>query len=477
MPFLKRYAGMLTFGLAVADSLVILAAYTGAIYLSLAEADSGFRTLFLESLPYYGVFVLVWCGAATDQRLFQSRREDSLSGQLFSVAKAIGISLVFTWFVVGFFQRKGLQLDRAFFLYFSVGTLGSMIVFRMALRLVLWSLRRRGYNFRQIVIVGANDRSRHLAEIFMTRSRYGYHLLGCLDDDDERMRVFDPLPVRYLGTSSQLESILTREVVDEVYLALPVKSCYEDIRDLANRCESVGVSVRMMTDLFPMRIATSTIVNLEDVSLLSMSAVPEAHMQLGLKRLIDFAGSTIGLLILGPLLFLPIAILIKLESKGPIFFSQERVGLNQRRFPMIKFRSMVANAEAMRAELEAMNEADGPVFKIKRDPRITRLGAFMRKTSIDELPQLFNVWLGQMSLVGPRPPIPAEVEDYTWEQRRRLSVKPGMTGLWQVSGRNDVNFQEWVDMDLAYIDNWSLLQDVRILIKTFNVVIQGRGAS
>ena len=172
-----------------------------------------------------------------------------------------------------------------------------------------------------------------------------------------------------------------------------------------------------------------------------------------------------------------IGLLIKLDSRGPVFFFQERIGQNQRRFRMVKFRTMVPNAEELKKELEALNEADGPVFKIRNDPRLTRIGGFMRKHSIDEFPQLFNVWIGQMSLVGPRPPVLPEVVKYTWAQRRRLSVRPGMTGLWQVSGRSDVGFEEWVGLDLEYIDTWSLWGDLVILFKTFKEVFYGRGAA
>jgi lipopolysaccharide/colanic/teichoic acid biosynthesis glycosyltransferase len=194
------------------------------------------------------------------------------------------------------------------------------------------------------------------------------------------------------------------------------------------------------------------------------------------KRLIDFSVSSLGLLAVGWWLFPIVAALIKLESRGPVFFKQERVGQNGRRFHIYKFRSMVADAEQRKKELEALNEADGPVFKMRRDPRVTRVGSFLRKTSIDELPQLINVWLGHMSLVGPRPPIPSEVEQYSWEQRRRLSVRPGLTGLQQVSGRSDVSFDDWVAMDLAYIDEWSLMTDLQIMLLTVRVVLLGKGA-
>ena len=212
------------------------------------------------------------------------------------------------------------------------------------------------------------------------------------------------------------------------------------------------------------------------IPMLSLSTVPESTAQLAFKRLLDIVVSLSLLIGLSPF-FLLVAILIKLESPGPVFFLQERVGMNQRRFKIYKFRSMVADAEEQRKNLETLNEADGPVFKIRNDPRITRVGRFIRKYSIDELPQLINVLRGEMSLVGPRPPIPAEVEQYTWDQRRRLSVKPGMTGLWQVSGRSDLSFKEWVELDLRYIDSWSIWEDFAILLKTFRVVIEGRGAA
>jgi exopolysaccharide biosynthesis polyprenyl glycosylphosphotransferase len=198
--------------------------------------------------------------------------------------------------------------------------------------------------------------------------------------------------------------------------------------------------------------------------------------QLLLKRLMDFAISLVALIVLSPL-FLMVALLIKLTSAGPVLFSQERVGMNKRRFKMYKFRSMVVDAEARKGELQAQNEMTGPVFKIKKDPRITKIGAIIRKVSIDELPQLFNVLKGEMSLVGPRPPLWSEVDLYDWTDRRRLSIKPGITCLWQVSGRNNLTFEEWMKLDQEYIDNWSVWLDVKILLRTIPVVLFGYGAS
>jgi len=200
-------------------------------------------------------------------------------------------------------------------------------------------------------------------------------------------------------------------------------------------------------------------------------------VSLWVKRQVDFAGSAALLLLLSPML-VAIAIAIKLTSEGPVFFTQERIGLNKRRFMLYKFRTMVVDAEKMLASLEKMNEVSGPVFKIKRDPRITSIGRFLRKSSLDELPQLINVLKGEMSLVGPRPLAMRDYRGITEDwQRRRLSVVPGMTGLWQVMGRSSIPFDRWMELDLEYIDNWSLMQDLKICVKTIPAVMRGTGAS
>lgn len=474
MPFLKRSAGFLTLVLAMFDSVCVLGAYSFAVFVTL-PGGMAFVGHFRERLAYFVIYVLVWCLVAVDQRLFASHRDDNLTSQMYAVFKTVIATLFFSSGLVVFFTRHGFERD--FIIYFGVAALTVHLLFRLTLRLSLWAIRTRGYNYRQILVVGANERSRHLLDIILNRARYGYQVAGILDDDPARMKALENMAAPYRGTFQDLERILTNQVIDEVYITLPVRSYYETIQSMAHLCEGIGVPVRMLADLFPLRIASSTVHHFQDVPMLSLSSVPEAQAQLSLKRMIDFGLSSILLLSLGPTLFLILAILIKLESRGPVFFRQERVGLNQRRFMMLKFRSMVADAETRRNELEALNEADGPVFKIRHDPRITRVGAFIRKYSLDELPQLINVWRGQMSLVGPRPPIPAEVEKYSWDQRRRLSVKPGMTGLWQISGRSDVSFSEWVEMDLQYIDSWSIFEDFRILMRTFQAVIKGRGAA
>ena len=206
----------------------------------------------------------------------------------------------------------------------------------------------------------------------------------------------------------------------------------------------------------------------------SFQNTPDNHLGLKMKRVFDFFFSLVTIFLCAPV-FLVIAIAIKIEDGGPVIFKQERVGLNGRRFPIFKFRTMVANAEALQFSLMGLNEQDGPVFKITNDPRVTRTGWFLRKTSFDELPQFFNVLRGEMSVVGPRPPIPSEVEQYQQWQKRRLSVKSGITCIWQVSGRNSISFDEWMKLDLEYIDNWSLTLDAILIFKTIKVIFTGTG--
>ncbi|MFP4172239.1 MAG: sugar transferase [Candidatus Hydrogenedentota bacterium] len=472
---LKQYPAFFTFLMAACDSLSVLAAYLLTVLVAVApEGDYG--ALFEEHFVYFVAFVLVWCVTATDQRLFSSRREDTLLRLLMSVLRAVLITLVISGFLVVFLTR--VPPDTFFFTLFGLTSLAAIMAFRLILRLLLWWLRRKGFNYRNIILVGANERSEHLANIFAERTHYGYHVHGVLEDEPERTETLTKrYGIPHIGRFDELEYLLTERVVDEVHITLPVRSQYERIMSMAHLCEGIGVPVRLMADLFPLRIATSTVHHLEDIPMVCLTPIPQAQLQLFLKRAVDFAVSSALLAVLLPFMFLPVAIAIKLESRGPVFFSQERVGLNQRRFNILKFRSMVQNAEELRSQVAHLNEADGPVFKARTDPRITRVGAFLRKYSIDEFPQLINVWLGHMSLVGPRPPLASEVAEYTWNQRRRLSVKPGMTGLWQISGRSDVTFDEWVELDLAYIDSWSLAQDIRILVKTFRAVIEGRGAA
>jgi exopolysaccharide biosynthesis polyprenyl glycosylphosphotransferase len=233
--------------------------------------------------------------------------------------------------------------------------------------------------------------------------------------------------------------------------------------------------VKVLLNFFPGRIAKLTVEELDGIPVLALSSAPADGGSLVAKRLFDVLVSAALLLLLSPV-FVAAAIAIKLDSRGPVFFRQRRVGLNGREFWLYKFRSMYEDAEARRAELEHRNEMVGPAFKLSDDPRVTRVGRLLRKTSLDEAPQFWNVLKGEMSVVGPRPPLPTEVRRYERWQRRRLSVKPGITCTWQISGRNEIDFAEWMELDLRYIDNWSLWHDLEIVLRTIPAVLLGKGA-
>lgn len=473
LPRITRDHVTQAFVLALLDAAYILAAYL-VIAAILQPPGLPLWEWALTRWVYYWVFLAFWFWESMNLGLWESARNEEFATYTFTMARAFGGSMVLATFVLILITPAG--VDRVFLASFLFASVVSIIAFRSLLQAIIIFFRIQGYDRHRVLIIGANERTAHLAEIMRAYPYHGYEIAGFLDTDPARAEVLEKFDIPHLGPFEALASVLREQEIDEVYASLPIRSCYETIEHIEKVCRNRKVPAFLIADLFPMRIAKRRLTYLGDAPLVSLSPVPEARAELYIKRAIDFLGSSAMLIGLSPL-FLLVAIAIKLDSKGPIFFFQERVGRNQRRFHMIKFRSMRTDAEELRKELEALNEADGPVFKIRNDPRITKVGRFIRKYSIDEFPQLINVFLGQMSLVGPRPPIPSEVEKYTWEQRRRLSVKPGMTGLWQVSGRSDINFEQWVELDLTYIDSWSLWQDFIILLKTFGAVVEGRGAA
>lgn len=327
---------------------------------------------------------------------------------------------------------------------------------------------------RRAIIVGTDARAQQLAEKLARDRHFSYDLVGFVDPVPVTNPNFSGKPV--LGTIPDLAHLLMREHVDEVLVALPVRSFYEEIRQVLQLCESSGVRSQYFSDLFDTSVAKRRATEGDNAERVVLHMV-HSDLRQTIKRGLDVFGALFGLIVLSPV-FAVIAIVIKVTSPGPIFFAQIRYGLNKRRFPMFKFRSMVPDAEQLQAKLEHLNEAGGPVFKIKHDPRITPIGRLLRKTSLDELPQLWNVLRGEMSLVGPRPLPMRDVSNFSeLSLVRRFSVKPGMTGLWQVSGRSETTFDGWIELDLYYIDHWSLLMDARILMRTLPAVVKGSGAA
>ncbi|MCW5212369.1 sugar transferase [Desulfobulbus sp. TB] len=345
--------------------------------------------------------------------------------------------------------------------------------------------RSQSYNTRNILVVGQGLRATQIITAIQEHRGAGFQILGCLTVDKQSsyscytQGQYISGTVKVLGSVSALPIILTEDIVDEIIFAADIQKI-ECIEKLIRFAEYLGVSVRIIPDfqleriMYQPEIATVSIQDFMGHPTLSLSTTSQRKNALLVKGIIDYSLAGIGLILLSPIFFL-IILLIKASSEGPAFFIQERCGLYGRTFPLIKFRTMVNNAEQLKEKLQKDNEADGPVFKIHHDPRITRLGKFLRKTSLDELPQLFNVLMGHMSLVGPRPPLPEEVKKYEPWQRRRLSMKPGLTCTWQVNGRNTLNFERWMRLDLEYIDQWSLTLDTKILLKTIKEVISFHG--
>jgi exopolysaccharide biosynthesis polyprenyl glycosylphosphotransferase len=323
------------------------------------------------------------------------------------------------------------------------------------------------------MIVGIGENARNISRKIERHGDIGLKIIGFLSLNKEvPSRSLDGYPI--LGGPQDLAAILENQIVDEVILAVSQEEL-KDMGDLFLLCELRGITVRVVLDFFPHNIARTHLEELDGIPLLTFSTTPKNEFMLMFRRALDFTGSLILIVGLSPV-FLLIILLIRLDSHGPALYKQIRCGINGRKFWFYKFRSMVEGAENMKKDLAPHNIMNGPVFKMENDPRITWVGRLLRKTSLDELPQLFNVLRGDMSFVGPRPLPHEEVAQFKGWQRRRLSMKPGITGPWQVSGRNLVDFEEWMKLDLEYIDNWSIWLDFKILLKTIPSILMGKGA-
>ncbi|MFO0631310.1 MAG: sugar transferase [Nannocystaceae bacterium] len=387
--------------------------------------------------------------------------------------RAVGVGIAL--FVVAAFLYKVAFVARSFVAMLAVVQLGALIGFRILLLESVAALRRTDVDGHRVLVVGCGPHAAAFAASLKRNSPWNNRLVGHVTVPGES-RESDVEPI--LGDVENLAAVLDREPVDEVVFAVPGHDADRFASALA-ACDARGVDVLLtMPSVLPPSSAKIEVANVTgfDLPMLGMTRVPTSQGRLLVKRLLDITGALIGLSLAAPVM-IATAIAIKLTSKGPVFFRQVRAGRHGRKFTMLKFRSMVVDAEALRAKLAHLNEMTGPVFKIKKDPRITSIGRIIRATSVDELPQLINVLIGDMSLVGPRPPLPSEVGQYEPWQRRRLSVKPGLTGLWQVSGRNQVDFEQWMALDLEYIDNWSLWLDLKIIFRTVPAVLRGSGAS
>jgi exopolysaccharide biosynthesis polyprenyl glycosylphosphotransferase len=362
---------------------------------------------------------------------------------------------------------------------FIIGIFANLDFFVLiAIRIIIKSHVARniklGKNFKYVLIIGTGNRAKQLYQGLRNNVDFGLNIIGCLDIDEDRVGS-KMKETAIIGTVNEISAVLKNNIVDEVILAVP-RSMFHKVENIVYACEEEGIKISIMADLYDLQVARISLQMVGNLPLLSLEPVALSENKLAIKRAIDLAISGLSLIALMPIIAL-IALVIKFDSPGPVFFVQERVGLKKRRFKMFKFRSMICGAEKKLQEIEHLNEAEGPIFKMANDPRVTRVGKFLRKTSLDELPQLFNVFMGEMSLVGPRPMSIRDVDLFDKGiQRKRFSVKPGVTCLWQISGRSNLSFSKWLELDLKYIEDWSLLLDVLILIRTVPVVIKGNGA-
>jgi exopolysaccharide biosynthesis polyprenyl glycosylphosphotransferase len=433
----------------------------------------------LGNLALFVAFMLVWHVLFSAAGLYGSKRLSSRWEEIRDILGAttlgtiiVGMSaLVFHIWVV----------NRVFLALFWGSSTVLVVLSRIVIRAFLANARRHGRNQRNLLVIGTNARATTLAERIQEKPELGYRILGFADEDWSGMDDFKKQGHNLVADLESLPAYVRRNVVDEIVLALPIRSFHTLASRIAWVCEQQGITVRFMPNIFDLKEGKQRTdeFGAGDALISHDSTIADAW-GLAVKRAIDVVVSTTAIVVLSPVLVLT-AILIKLTAPGPIFFVQKRLGRNKRMFDIYKFRTMVVDAEVRLKDIEHQNEASGPVFKIKNDPRITPLGRFLRKTSIDELPQLFNVLKGDMSLVGPRP---LQVRDYElfdnfcedW-QRKRFSVRPGITCLWQIKGRSSTTFEKWMELDLQYIRNWSLWLDLEILAKTVPAVLKGSGAA
>jgi exopolysaccharide biosynthesis polyprenyl glycosylphosphotransferase len=423
----------------------------------------------LALLPF---ILALWMFFLTLFGAYRSPRMASRLQYAWVVTRGVAVGLAALLTILFLFKVQ--YVSRGVVVTFAVADLLALVGIRLG---VVWYFHRslrRGEHFRRVLIVGSGSRARRLAETLLQNSEWGIRIVGHLDPDATKVgdRV---LKSSVLGTVGDISSVLKGNVIDEVILAVP-RARIPDVDKIAQACEEEGVKLGLMADVFDVHAARTRLVALGPIPLLTLEPVAQGEWQLLVKRFMDLAIAALIVPLL-PVIGL-IALAIRLDSPGPVFFAQERVGLRKRRFRMLKFRTMVEDAEQRQAEFEHLNEAQGPIFKIANDPRITRVGRFLRRSSLDELPQIFHVLTGEMSLVGPRPMSLRDVDLFELGiQRKRFSVKPGLTCLWQVSGRSTLPFSKWLELDLYYIKHWSLSLDIKILFKTIPAVLSGRGAN
>ena len=453
------------------DEFIRLFVNVGDKAFALETTFSGFLFFANKNLPMIIGFPLIWLALLGLHGIYRDIRTKSYVGVVATMFAA-GVWATITSASL-IFVLKMILTSRLFFVSFSVSAYGLLVIEKWILLKILNYIHKRGYHQVNLLIVGTGKRAQEFIRVVKSHADWGLNVVGLIDDEHGLFGK-EVEGYRVLGRIQDIAFIVSRIVIDRVIFVVP-RLWLHRIEDAILACEKLGVPTAISLDLYDLRIARARQTDFNGFPLLEFETFVAKEWQLFLKRSMDIFIALAALILFSPIMIIS-ALLIKILSPGPVFFKQTRIGLKGRKFTLYKFRSMVVGAEKIRRRLLDQNEMDGPVFKIHKDPRITTIGRILRRTSIDELPKFLNVLKGYMSIVGPRPPLPVEVEMYEAWQRRRLSLKPGITCTWQVSGRNKISFERWMEMDLEYIDNWSLLLDIRLLVRTFFVVMLGSGA-
>jgi len=427
---------------------------------------------FAHYLPLMVAFLLAWAIVGYASKFYRDLEMSNPIQLALNLVNQLAIVLVLTY--AGLYLLRRGDISRTYVLLVGVVDFVLLVVGRfISYNGIAWMRRRLG-RYHYFLIVGCGTRAHEMATLIEESRGMGLRLVGFVDPNSDGSKLKDRFGEYEVFPIGAVEKVLEDRVIDEVVFAVSMQELAR-LEPLMAHCANVGVKSRVQLEFLPVPYSRIYLENFRDVPLLSLSTAPESELLLLLKRLSDVGMATISLLLLAPVLA-AIAAAIRITSPGNVLFRQTRCGLGGRRFTLYKFRSMVNNAEQLRAELHQLNELDGPAFKISDDPRITPVGRILRRFSLDELPQLWNILRGDMSFVGPRPAIPDEVEKYEPWQRRRLRMRPGLTCIWVLEGRSDVDFHRWIQLDLAYIDNWSLWLDCKIFFRTIPIVITGKGA-
>jgi exopolysaccharide biosynthesis polyprenyl glycosylphosphotransferase len=426
-----------------------------------------YNTYFPSSLTLTAILLLVFW----TEGLYTAKRKDSWLGDVYVIVRG-AVTGVAALYVIALVYRAVLY-SRLIFAYAGLAVVLLLSAARALEKTLQGYLRRRGYGVQRVLIVGAGETGRAVMRNAVAQPELGYMVVGFVDDKPERGNR-DIGRFKGLGGTDRIAELVRDHAVDEVIITLPWQY-HRRIMSIMAQCERARVNVRIVPDLFQMSLSHVDIDDLNGIPLIGLKSVSIRGWNLAVKRAIDVVVAGLGLLVLSPLLLM-ISVLIRLESSGPAVFRQTRVGRGGRPFTVLKFRTMREGAEQEVEALSALNEAGGPMFKIRNDPRLTRVGQLLRRISLDELPQLYNVLRGEMSVIGPRPGLPSEVEQYQDWHRKRLETWPGLTGLWQVSGRSELSFDEMVLLDIYYIENWSLLLDLQIALRTVPAILFGTGA-